>query len=203
MKPALVVLAAGASRRLGTCKALVDLGGATPLERLCAAGRAAGHEDLYVVGGAHDALLRAALPADVEYLHNERWSEGRTTTVLTAARALEGRDLTLAPVDVPRVPERVFRALLEVWRGAGSPPGGWLAPRHGERHGHPIVAGRALLLELADVLAHDPAASLRDLRRRADPLLEVVVTAPEVLEDLDTPADLARLRALAAGGESV
>ena len=34
MKPALVLLAAGASKRLGTCKALVDLGGASPLARL-------------------------------------------------------------------------------------------------------------------------------------------------------------------------
>ena len=36
---------------------------------------------------------------------------------------------------------------------------------------------------------------LRNLRALADPLLEVSVDSPEILDDLDTPEDLARLRA--------
>ena len=41
----------------------------------------------------------------------------------------------------------------------------------------------------------DPDEPLSTLRRRARPLLAVEVPFPEVLDDLDTPEDLARLRA--------
>ncbi len=87
MKPALVVLAAGASRRLGTCKALVDLGGRAPLERLCAAGACLDAAPPLVVAGADLALLAAALPAGAELVHNPDWAAGRSGSVAVAARA--------------------------------------------------------------------------------------------------------------------
>ncbi|MCB9915431.1 MAG: NTP transferase domain-containing protein [Planctomycetes bacterium] len=197
MKPALVLLAGGASRRLGCCKALVELAGATPLERLARAGAASFDADApLVVGGADDARGCAR--------RSRRASRTRTTPAgRRAARARSpppwparpGRDLCLAPVDVPLVPAEVFAALAAAWAAAGAPERGWLAPRCAGRHGHPIVAGRALLAELAGRLAAAPALTLRDLRGLARPLLDVEVSAAEVLDDLDTPADLERLRA--------
>ena len=61
VKPALVVLAAGASRRLGECKALVDLNGSSPLERLLRAGGPASHGPVLVVTGAHHGEIAEAL----------------------------------------------------------------------------------------------------------------------------------------------
>jgi CTP:molybdopterin cytidylyltransferase MocA len=96
---------------------------------------------------------------------------------------------------VPRVPAAVFSALAEAWRAAGAPARGWLAPcvetEAGVRFGHPVVLGRALAAELKDF---PPAASLRELRNRASPWLRVLVSSGTILEDLDTPDDLARLR---------
>jgi len=199
-RPALVVLAAGASQRLGTCKALVELTPLTPLALLLAAG--AELDDvppLVVTGRDHDLIARAA-PAGVELLENPDWAAGRTGGVRLAARARPDRDLCLAPVDVPLVPVAVFSALLAAWDRADRPPRGWLAPRYagpdapGARRGafgHPIVVGRDLARELA---ALQPDAPLRLLRDRAEPLLGVDVDAREVLDDLDRPADLSRLR---------
>ena len=194
MSTALVVLAAGASTRLGTCKALVDLGGRTPLARLLEAGAAFDGAPALVVTGADHARIAASLPPGVAALENPRWAEGRAGGVALAAQARPGYDLCLAPVDVPLVPPEVFVALAQAWRAAGEPARGWLAPcvtRAGVRQfGHPVVVGRDLVARLAVTGKDLPLSSLR---ATADPLLAVEVESLRILDDLDTPADLERL----------
>ena len=192
MKPALVILAAGASTRLGTCKALVDLGGSNALERLLAAG--SGADAPLVISGSDDAALARATPDGVEVAFNPDWELGRLSAVDLAARRRPGRDLLIAPVDVPLVPRGVFETLLDAWELERRPARGWLGPRHGKRHGHPVLAGRELLQELARLPA---GASLRELRRLAVPLWSVPVASERILDDLDTRADLERLRLFA------
>jgi molybdenum cofactor cytidylyltransferase len=194
--PALVLLAAGASRRLGTCKALVDLEGRTPLARLLAAGACLDAAPPLVVAGPDADAIAAALPAGCELARNEVWSAGRSGSARLAAELRPGLDLALAPVDVPLVPAEVFAALREAWLAAGSPPHGWLAPRARDaagvwRHGHPVLLGRALARGLADL---PPERPLRSLREAAAPLWSIPVAGLEILDDLDDPEDLERLR---------
>ena len=222
--PALVILAAGASSRLGFCKALAPLGAGphdTPLSRLLTAAGPRSGPPALLVTGKHDTELRAAAGhEELEILHNPLWRAGRTGSVALAAAARPGLDLFLAPVDVPRVPAQVFGALVDAWRRAGYPARGWLAPRlatpEGQRggrprFGHPVIIGRALAAELSACLGADgrqppsggkdfPPRSdwrsrpLRAWRATADPLLSLPVTSPEILENLDTPQDLSRMR---------
>jgi len=204
--PALVLLAAGASARLGQPKALASLAagpGGTPLERLLLAGGRLGDPRALLVTGPDHALLAAFVAARglaVELLHNAGWSAGRTGSVACAARARPGRDLCIAPVDVPLVPESVFAALAAEWRARGAPPRGWLGPcveqAGTRRFGHPVLIGHALLRELEGAA---PGAPLTALRARAAPLLALVQPDLEILDDLDTPADLERLRARLRG----
>lgn len=217
MKPALVILAAGASQRLGQCKALVALTPKNPLELLSEAG--AGFDEMppLVVTGADHAAIVAALPHGLQSVFNPNWAAGRAGGLALAHARRPGRDLVVAPVDVPLVPAEVFEALRAAWSAAGSPARGWLAPavtleelpvsasadpagaeknthsRRARLHcGHPVVIGRELLARLQH---SPPSLSLRELRREAQPLWSVTVVCKEVLDDLDTPADLARLRA--------
>lgn len=206
-RPALVLLAAGSSSRLGACKALVPLAPAdapkNALELLSAAGACFDGARPLVITGADHARIAEALPriagalsSGLEIAHNAEWARGRTGGVALAHRVRPGSDLCLAPVDVPLVPERVFAALLAAWMSAGAPSRGWLAPRRSSRFGHPVVVGRALLEELADF---EPQTPLSALRARAAPLLAIDVDADEVLDDLDDPEDLARMRARTRG----
>ena len=202
--PALVVLAAGASARLGETKALARLRpgpGGTALELLLAAGAALGDaRPLVVTGADHERIAAAASPGiearRVEVRRNEAWSAGRTGSVQRAQTLRPGRDLCLAPVDVPLVPAPVFAALRDEWERVGRPPHGWLAPSRAQegarRFGHPLIVGRALLLALK---AFPPERPLHDLRALALPLLGLAVESDAILDDLDTPQDLARLRA--------
>ena len=202
MKPRAVLLAAGASRRLGEPKALAALSddpADTPLARLARAAREGLGEAPLVVTGAHHELLAAAAP-ELSLLHNRDWSRGRTGGVALAAAHLAGRDLLLLPVDVPRIPGALVLELVRAWAAAGAPARGWLAPWTGatgapdapRRYGHPVLVGRELLRELA---AFDPDQPLSELRAGADPLLGLETRLAEILEDLDSPADLARMRA--------
>lgn len=192
MTPALIVLAAGASERLGECKALASITPRTPLELLLENGAVFDRAPPLVVTGADHERIQRALPAGVAVAFNARWAAGRTGGIQLACALRSGFDLCLAPVDVPLVPRAVFEALSRAWHTHGAPARGWLAPSCGARFGHPIVLGRALLEELAD---SDPGQPLSRIRARAEPLFSVAVDGLEVLEDLDTPADLARLRA--------
>jgi molybdenum cofactor cytidylyltransferase len=203
--PALVILAAGESSRLGRCKALVPLTPRTPLELLCAAGAALAERarvPTLVITGAHHEEIAAAAPAGVELLRNPDWRSGRTGGVLLAGRHRAGLDLCVAPVDVPLVPAAVIEALSRTWTDAGSPARGWLAPawtppssgpdRIPPRFGHPVVIGRDLLRDLA---ALGPDAPLRRLREAASPLFSAAVDTPAILDDLDSPEDFTRLTA--------
>jgi molybdenum cofactor cytidylyltransferase len=192
--PALVILAAGESARLGRCKALVPLTPRTPLELLCAAGASiaerAGVPTL-VITGAHHEEIAAAAPAGVEVVANSDWRSGRSGGVLLAWRLRAGRDLCIAPVDVPLVPATVFAALLRSWIEAGSPARGWLAPSFTPaspdpepRFGHPVVLGRDLVRDLA---AGGPGMPLRALRDAANPVFSARVDTPAILDDLDSP----------------
>ena len=63
-----------------------------------------------------------------------------------------------------------------------------LDPDPSDPHGHPIILGRELLSNW------DGQEPLRDLRQRALPLLSVAVEDRAILDNLDRPEDLDRLR---------
>lgn len=196
--PRLVVLAAGASSRLGQPKALAALPGGAPLDRILGAWP---NKDLpaWVVTGCHHAEISEAVlrghPQE-QILHNPNWALGRTGSLQVAIGHLPGQDLLIAPVDCPRPPRRVFEALLSHWNAADSPAFGWCAPflldaDTGKNcYGHPILIGRGLA---ARALNMGPDMPLRALRSDAQPLLGVQVQDREILEDLDTPEDLEKL----------
>jgi len=198
--PALVILAAGASTRLGQHKALVELRGEPAIAHLLRAGGALRDPAPLVITGADEGAIGRALealgdgdPPTPELVHNPHWFEGRGSGLKLAASLRVGRDLCVAPVDCPLVGPRVFEALARAWSEAGRPPSGWLGPRLGadpsDPHGHPIILGRELLSNW------DGQEPLRDLRQRALPLLSVAVEDPAILDNLHRPADLERLRA--------
>jgi len=194
VKPALVILAAGASRRLGQPKALAMIGGHSVLDRLLDAGAGLAGPSL-VIAGADWGPISAAVSDRADCVRHADWANGRTGGVQLAASLRPARDLCLAPVDVPLVPRSVFDELVAAWEQAGRPAHGWLAPRCNGRFGHPVVIGRELIALWKDV---PPGRPLRELRALASPLLAAETAVAAILDDLDTPEDLAALRARAS-----
>jgi molybdenum cofactor cytidylyltransferase len=189
---AAVVLAAGASTRMGRPKALLEWRGRPFVWHVLAQGRLARAEIVVVVEGAV-ALPREELCGAV-VVRNEAWADGPLGSLqvgLRAVRAAGGRGPVLVlTVDRPHVAAATLQALA---RAVADDPGAVWQPQLGERRGHPIVYPAVLVPAL---LALRPPKTPRDLlaepqvaaRRR-----QLAVSDPAVLDNLDAPEDLERL----------
>jgi CTP:molybdopterin cytidylyltransferase MocA len=95
----------------------------------------------------------------------------------------------VTPVDVPGIRAATVAGLISGFRAGGAPV--VLAAHRGER-GHPVLFARAVWHELH---AHGLADGARSVvHAHAGDLHLVEVEDPAVLDDVDTPADLQRLR---------
>jgi len=189
-----VVLAAGAGRRLGLGpKAHVVLGGATFLHRVVGVCRAAGLVRIRVVGGPEDAHISSACAAErAELTVNPDPARGMSSSVYEALRAERGepkRGVLVFPVDFPLVRPATVRAVALAAMAAGD---AWARPVFAGRRGHPVGLGEALPPRL---LAQGPAVPLREaLRELRAHTTDLVGDDPGVVADIDLPADLEAAR---------
>lgn len=184
-----VVLAAGAGRRLGTVpKALLRVAdGRSFLEVIAACARQGGASGVVVVlGPPHAPVIERALPAGVRAVVNSRPERGMLSSVQAGIAALAPavEAVLVWPVDLPYVKPETVRGLL-----AGAPDK-MVLPQHAGRGGHPLRIPRSCFAELA---ALAPALGLRGLMAaHPDRVSRLSVDDPGVLLDIDTPDDLRR-----------
>jgi len=174
---------------MGTPKAQLRLGG-KPLLHWVLDG-CAGLGPPIVVAGAHpDAVT--SLARNARMVLNRDWEKGRTTSVKTGIRALpDGVTAILVwPVDIPLAAAAV-PLLLEAHRHPGTDKA-WV-PSHARRRGHPLLLDASLIPEILALGDDEPLRTLvRDLDARRL-LRHVECSDPNILRDLDTPADLEAL----------
>jgi molybdenum cofactor cytidylyltransferase len=187
-----LILAAGESRRMGQPKALLELDGRSFVARGIELLLAAGCTPVLVVDGAHRL---AALAGADEIVHNREWKHGPLSSLQLGLL----RTLAIAPsidavlvhhVERPRVRVETIRALLA---GLAREPEQIWQPTNEGRSGHPVVWPRALFDEL---LALDPRrTSARELIRgaAAPRRRKLELDDPGVLDNFDTPEDLAHM----------
>lgn len=198
MRVGTIVLSAGASRRMGTPKALLHLGaGPTEqsfLERVMATALA-GAAPVVVVLGHHAEAIRSSVElAAVHVVENAAPELGMLSSFKVGLRALAEApaDITgvLAwPVDHPLVRPAT---LLRLREEHAAHPGRAIVPRFEGRGGHPTLFARTLwpaLLALPDEVG---ARGLYERQPRAE--LRIDVDDPGVVHDVDTPDDYRKLR---------
>lgn len=114
-----VVLAAGASRRLGTHKQLVSIDGEPLLRRQCRCALDAHVGRVLIILGHHaDQLRRVISDLPVEVGVNEEWQEGMAATLRHAAGVASQRRAAslVLPCDQYRIRPNDLRTLHDAWR---------------------------------------------------------------------------------------
>ena len=191
MTPA-IVLAAGASTRMGRPKALLQAGERTFIRAILDTLRDAGIPDAVVVVREGDAAVLAEVAAAGfgRIATNRRASEGQLSSLIAGLDAIDGPAIDAALVtlvDVPWITPSTVRVLLARAAVSGAPI---LRAVHQGRHGHPVIFKQRLFDALRRA---DPSAGAKAVLR-ANPIEDVEVPDPGVAEDIDTPEDYARAR---------
>ena len=182
---AVLVLAAGSSRRLGEAKQLLRLDGVSLVER--AVDRAASLGPVLVVTGAQADAVRGAVGGSAHCVHNPHFEEGMGSSLrvglaaaLTAHPGLTG--VVVTTCDQPWVSRVHLQALasgLALMPIAASAYDGVL--------GVPAAFARPLFAELGEAVGDRGA---RDTIRR-DPSRVLAVPCADAARDVDRPGDLA------------
>ena len=191
-----VILAAGASSRMGRPKAILPTGvaGETFLSRLVETLWAGGVEDVVVVASEQSGDLEQALagvsraPRVVDNPHPERGQLSSVQVVLPAVDKPGVSGMLLTLVDVPFVSPATVRVVLEAFVKTGAPI---VRPASGDTHGHPVVFGRQLFDELRQ--ASDAGGAKVVVRAHAADILNVPVDDPGAFTDVDTREDYERI----------
>jgi len=145
---AAVILSGGASRRMGSPKALVSYQGASFLEHLLSVTRhpAIGVRRV-VLGPDADAISQQVTLAPDEIVINRDWELGQLSSIHAALRSLpEGtQGMLLCPVDHPLVSAALVDALVRTFLETRAPV---VLPMFERRRGHPVIFAAAVYEEL-------------------------------------------------------
>lgn len=145
---AAVILSGGASRRMGTPKALLPYQGGTFLEHLL---KVMDHPRIgwrRVVLGADAQVIAAGvkLPAD-EVVINKNWEDGQLSSIQCGLRSLPGGTdgMLLCLIDHPLISRELVGVLVERFYEAGK---SIVLPVYKGRRGHPVIFASSLYEEL-------------------------------------------------------
>jgi len=145
---AAVILSGGASRRMGSPKALVSYQGASFLEHLLSVTRhpAIGVRRV-VLGPDGDTISRQVALAPEEIVHNREWERGQLSSIHAALRSLPAgtEGMLLFPVDHPLVSATLVNNLIVTFLETRAPV---VLPTFEGRRGHPVIFSAAVYEEL-------------------------------------------------------
>ena len=197
----LVILAAGASTRMGVAKQLLAFRGRSLLRHAAEEALTSGCHPIVVVLGAHaERLTDEISELPVRVVVNARWSQGMGTSIRAGIEALmadpggdEVAAAVLAVCDQPFFSAAIVHGLVAAHQRSGS---AIVAATYEGTRGVPALFSRSLFPELAALDGHEGARRVI----QSHPDETVVVPFLEGAFDIDTSEDYTRLAAMAGRG---
>lgn len=186
-----LILAGGASRRMGTPKALLPVAGETFLDRLIGI-FAATCDPVIVVLGHDSSRVRVGLkrPGQATFTINPDPDRGMLSSLQCGLGELpvNSPGVMFTPVDYPSFQAATLARIEGVFRAGGCEV---VIPKYGERNGHPVCVSRRIVQELLALPASAQARDVLRLNRNRTCFLDLEDAG--ILADVDTPADYAQL----------
>jgi molybdenum cofactor cytidylyltransferase len=186
-----MILAAGASRRMGRPKALLEIGGRSLVVRAAEAALASPVWPVAVVLGAEAAKIRPVLARlPVLIVENPAWAEGMASSLRAGLATLRQFSRHLDGVLVGLCDQPAFSAAtVSQLMAAQAETGRTIAAaRYGGRCGAPALFGQEHFAALAALTGDEGARLLLN----GEPGRVAAVDLPELAADLDTFEDYER-----------
>ena len=183
-----LILAAGASTRMGSPKALLDFDGKTCLELTLESVRGLG-TPVVVLGAAREEIQARVRLASVQIALNEEHERGETSSLKVglACLAPSAAAFLLHPLDFPLVSAEEVSLLVGAFLRNRDPNKSVFIPSYGMKRGHPVLFRRDMADEL---LALPDGAPVRTaINRRPQRICTVDCENAYVVMDMDTPGD--------------
>jgi CTP:molybdopterin cytidylyltransferase MocA len=189
---AAIILAAGASERMGYPKALLAYRGRPFLAGIVDACYAAGIEKRVVVLGYYADKIREEIDlSQVVVAMNDDLAAGPIGSIRAGLAALAPSPVDAVvvwPVDRPHVAVATVESILDAFRAGHQPI---VVPTYGGKRGHPVLFGRRVFAEL--IGAPNDLGARAVVHRDPARVTEVPVEDPAILEDFNTPDDYKKL----------
>ena len=185
-----LVLAAGRSRRMGTQKLLLPVGGRPVITRIVDEVLASPVDQVFVVINPDGAGITAALgDRRVRFVVNTEVDGEMLSSVRCGLAAMPPTCEAVLVVlgDQPTLTADVVARLVRAFQTSGR---GLVVPTAGGRRGHPLLFAMRYRDE---VLQGYEELGLRGLlQAHTEDICEIEVVTPGILEDLDVPEDFRR-----------
>jgi molybdenum cofactor cytidylyltransferase len=189
----IVLLAAGASSRLGQPKQLLVLNNGTLIRKSAEVAVGTGCAPVVVVLGAHKEKMQAEIKdLPVTVTENDAWQEGMGTSVKAGMKQLlslnaNAKAVILLLCDQPFVSTPLLHKLIQQYQTSGKPI---IASQYGETLGVPALFDQQFFSQLTALQGDEGARKI--IRQH----VEMVGSMPfeEGKYDIDTMADYHRLQ---------
>ena len=185
-----IVLAAGASSRMGRAKAELVLEGKTFLEHCIGALLAGGCDPVVAVVGEARQTSAREWP-EVLWAQNPEPASQQIESIRIGLAQIppESAAVLVLPVDAPAVRPETVRTLVAAFRAA---PGAHVVrPLHDGAPGHPTLFARVVFEQLGEPGLTHGAETI--VARNAASRVDVAVDDPGIAGNVNTPADYMRL----------
>ena len=187
-----VILAAGASSRMGKPKQLLEYDEKNLLQNTIDAAKGSAANSVIVVLGANADLISKEIDATTIHIENKDWEEGMASSIRTGLDAL----LKLTPAtdaviflvcDQPHISPGVINELISSQRNTGKPI---VTCNYGETIGPPALFHKSLFHQLMQIKGDTGARKI--IQQHSDDVATVLFTKGKI--DIDTNEDYQALR---------
>jgi molybdenum cofactor cytidylyltransferase len=189
----LIILAAGASTRMGTPKQLLAYRGCTLIRHMAEVAIASICQPIAIVLGANAEQIKPEISQlPIPIVENQQWAEGMSTSIRVGLEALLAVNPNLEAVaialcDQPFVSPQTLNQLVEAYHLTGKPI---IASEYSGTLGVPALFSRTLFSELMNLKNTEGAKKL--IKKHIHEVFSIPFSEGAI--DIDTPNDYEKLQ---------